>query len=216
LYLLGSFSNVTDADIFLNSNDVDLIFLDIQMPMITGLDFLRINRNLPMVIITTAYPDYALQGFEYDVIDYLTKPIRFERFYKAVSKCRKLLATSKDIKSEAIEQSKNDVIFIRSNRKNIRVIMSKISHIEALKDYVLVHYETERIPVSINLKSIESKLPKDKFIRVSKSMIVNIDFVKSIENDLIELKNLEISIGEHYKDTVQNFIQNIGIIKRDY
>jgi len=225
LELTGSFSNIMEADQFLRNNQVSLIFLDIQMPLMSGIDFLKVNPQRPMVIITTAYPQYAIEGFEFDVIDYLTKPIRFERFYKAVTKCFRLnelynlkLSESNISETEQIQtiKSDDDSLFVRSNRKYVKVFLNKIRYIEALKDYVIIYHLTEKIPVSINLKSIEGKLPVGKFIRVNKSFIVNTDFIKSFESDLISLDNIEVTIGDKYRENVLKFLLDERLIKRDY
>lgn len=211
LELVGSFSNIPDADGFLSNNEIDIIFLDIQMPLITGLDYLKIGKPEPIVVITTAYPEYALQGFEFDVADYLTKPIRFERFYKAVTKCRKMLSASSSGRLPA-----DDMFFIRSNRKYINVNINSIKYVEALKDYVMIYTDKDKIPVSINLKSIETKLPNDKFIRINKSYIINIDSINYVEGDLVAIFGKDLTIGESYKDDFNRFLLNRNIIKRDY
>lgn len=223
LNLIGEFSNVIDADNFLRNMSVDLIFMDIQMPNITGLEYLKMNTNRPMVVITTAYPQYAIDGFDLEVVDYLTKPIRFERFFKAVSKCLKIYDNNKQLHQMSQEElltrgkiSESDYIFIRSNRKYIRLNFNKISHIEAIKDYVLIYYENEKHPLAMNLKAVEVKLNKSKFIRVNKSYIINIDFINSIEGDLITLGKYEISIGETYKDEVLKVLLDGKVIKREY
>lgn len=215
LELSAKFSNVIEADNFLNSNVVDIIFLDIQMPGISGLDYLKISKTLPLVVITTAYPEFALEGFDLDVIDYITKPIRIERFKRAVSKCEKLIESEglgmKDDKSH-----RDDHLFIRSNRKYVRVNIKDINRIEAMKDYVMIFQLNEKIPVSINLKAIETRLPADKFIRVNKSTIINSDYVKSIDNDLIDLGVSEITLGDKYKEDTLKVLFKGRLIKRDY
>ena len=217
LNLVGSFSSVIDADTYLRLNRVDLIFLDIQMPVMSGIDFLKVNTQRPMVVITTAYPEYALDGFDLDVVDFLTKPIRFERFYKAVVRCIKYYELiNQDSVQNQSPRTGDDTLFIRSNRKYLKVNLNNISHIEALKDYIIIYCDSEKIPVSINLKAIEGKLPQGKFLRVNKSFIVNIDFIKSIEADLISLGEIEISLGDKYKDDVLKTLLEGRLIRRDY
>lgn len=218
LQLAGEFSNVMDADKFLESNTVDLIFLDISMPEISGLDYLKMIANKPLIVITTAYPDYALDGFNLDVVDYLTKPIKFERFYQAIRKCMKLygMDASKDHIVNAPEFRNENIIFVRSDRKFLKLNVDLITHIQALKDYVLIHYEKDSIPVAMNLKAIEKKLPKSMFIRISKSFIVNVKSIKSIEKDLVNIGICELSIGDAYQRNVKRFLDVNNVLKRDY
>lgn len=214
LELLSSFSNIQDADTFLLNNEVDLIFIDIQLPLITGLDYIKMSRLKPLVIIVTAFPEYAVDGFDLDVVDYLTKPVRFERFYKAYQKARQKYEINQDTETKL--NADKDIIYIRSNRKFIRIETNNICYIEALKDYVNVNYENQNIPVSLNLKAIESKLNKEIFIRVNKSYIINVNFIKSIENEQLVLKNKEITIGDHYRKNLDDYLKRINIIKREY
>jgi two-component system, LytTR family, response regulator len=215
LELIGMFPNVIEADEFIKNNPVDLIFLDIKMPGISGLEYLKITTNRPNVIITTAYPDYALDGFNLDVVDYLTKPIKFKRFYKAVNKCLKIFE-SDHFQKFTNNPVEDDIIFIRSDRKYVQLRLSKISHIEAMKDYVIIHHDGQRHILSVNLKSIEGKLPSSRFIRVSKSFIINTDFIVSIDKDLIDIGVCEISIGEIYKMELMKYLSSRNLIKRDY
>lgn len=218
LELIGEFSNVMDADKFLAINTVDLIFLDISMPEISGLDYLKMISYKPMIVITTAYPDYALEGFNLDVVDYLTKPIKFERFYQAIRKCMKIhgMKESKHPTENFPVFRNENIIFVRSERKFVKLRVDLITHIQALKDYVLIHYENESIPLAINLKAIEKKLSGSMFIRISKSFIVNVNAIKSIEKDLVDIGVCELSIGDAYQKNVKKFLDVNNVIKRDY
>lgn len=217
LFLIGSFSNIIEADTFINKNQTDLIFLDINMPGISGIEFLKNKYSRPMVIITTAYSEYAIEGFDLDVVDYLIKPIRIERFYKAISKCQNLynIKNQNQNKDELIKKE-IDYLFVRSDRKYVKLQINLISHIEALKDYVIIYHNNEKHLIAINLKSIENKLSSDIFLRVNKSIIVNKDFIISIETDIINICNLQISIGEKYKEDVYKILLDGKLIKRDY
>lgn len=211
LELCGSFSNVIDADTFIRNNPVDVIFLDIQMPKITGLDYLRNSTLAPKVILTTAYPQFAIDGFELDVLDYLVKPIRFDRFYKAVNK---LFALQENNSLPLPAATEDDFIFIRSERKFIRMCYQDINYIEGLKDYVIIHCKTEKLTVAANLKSIHAQLPLLHFFRISKSFIVNVNRITSIDKDSVFINKHQISIGENYKEQIMEFIVKKGILKR--
>ncbi len=208
LNLAGQFSNVIDAAGFLKQNPVDIIFLDIQMPRMTGLDFLKTSSITTNIIITTAYPQFAVEAFELNVADYLVKPIRFERFFKAINKIKESTTPKSNISGD------DDHVFIRSERKFIRVSYNDIDFIEGLKDYVIVHCGAEKHMVATNLKSILGQLPESIFIRINKSNLVNISKVKSIDNDHVNLDNEQLSIGEAFKKDLLNFIASKKNLKR--
>lgn len=230
LELVGSFENAMQANDFLSKNDVDLMFLDIQMPEVTGLDFLK-TLNLkkpPFVILTTAYPQFALEGYALDVIDYLVKPISMDRFIKAVNKV--------DYYYNLREQAENDVsvpttpandspvgsdnadvedfIFIRADRKYMKVFFREINYIEGLKDYVIVYTDEQKIVTAMNIKTIESQLPSNIFVRVSKSYIINLQHIKAVDNNFVMIKDKEIPIGKAFKDNFLNNVVNKRLLKR--
>jgi DNA-binding LytR/AlgR family response regulator len=207
----GSFSDVLEADEYLKNNPVDLIFLDIQMPKITGLEYLRNTRSNTKIIITTAYPQFAVEGFELDVADYLVKPIRFERFYKSVSK---LNALHQKHEADSMSPGEDDHVFIRSERKFIRTPINDIIYIEGLKDYVIIHCTKERLSVATNLKSIHVQLPVGKFMRINKSYIINTLKITSVERDFVFLDSIQLPIGENYRDDLLNYIHSKKILKR--
>jgi DNA-binding LytR/AlgR family response regulator len=208
LTLAGQFSNVIDAACFLRQNPVDIIFLDIQMPRMTGLEFLKGSHVATNIIITTAYPQFAVEAFELNVADYLVKPIRFERFFKAINKIKENTVPKNNITSD------DDYVFIRSERKFIRVSYNDIDFVEGLKDYVIVHCGSEKHMVATNLKSILSQLPESVFIRINKSNLVNISKVRSIDNDHVNLDNEQLTIGETFKKDLMNFIASKNNLKR--
>jgi len=213
LELVGQFGNAISANDYLASNDVDLMFLDVQMPGITGLDFLRTLSKKPLVIMTTAYPEYALEGFELDVLDYLLKPIRLERFVKAVNKAKKLYDLQQP-QANTVESISADFIYIKSDRKYIRVFFRDILYIKGLKDYVMIHTSKEKIMTAMNIKTINAQLPDSIFVRVSKSYIINIDFVEFVDQDFIQVAGEEIPLGRTYKEHFINDYIKTNLIQR--
>lgn len=205
--LVGSFSNALLAGEFLVDNDVDLIFLDVEMPRLSGIDFLKNLSQPPMVIFTTAYPQYALEGFELNVVDYLVKPIRFERFFKAVTKARTLINVEKGM-SEAnnFALTDDDHVFVRADRKFVKIYLKNIDVIEGLKDYSIIHTNGEKTITAMNLKTIESQLPCELFIRVNKSYIINKSHISQVESDVIYIGRKQVPVGERYR---QDFFDRV-------
>jgi len=204
LNLVGQFGNALTANDFLIQNSVDLMFLDIQMPGITGLEFLKNLKNPPMTIFTTAYPQHALEGFELDVIDYLVKPIRLQRFIKATNKAKEIF----DLRGQSeniIEKIEEEFIYIKADRKYIRLFFKDIKYIKGMKDYVMIYTDAQRLMTAMNLKTIFSQLPHHIFARVSKSHLININFIDAIDIDFIQLAGEEIPLGRTYKE---HFIKN--------
>ncbi|KAB2913199.1 MAG: response regulator transcription factor [Bacteroidetes bacterium] len=210
LSLEENFGSVVDAGAYLQSNQVDLIFLDIEMPRMNGIDFLRNLINPPMVIFTTAYPQYALEGFELDVVDYLVKPIRFERFFKAITKAQAIYNLSKGNSSgagmAALAITDDDHVYVRADRKFVKLYLKDINVIEGLKDYSIIHTGGERTVTAMNLKTIENQLPPDTFIRVNKSYIVNKNHISQVDSDVIFVGPRQIPVGERYR---QDFFDRV-------
>lgn len=199
LDLKGQFANASEANSFLQQNEVDLMFSDIQMPGITGLEFVRSLKSPPLVILTTAYPQYALEGFELDVVDYLMKPIRPARFLKACNRAKELL----DLKNKqpgVVEDVAEDFFYIKSERRYIRLFFKDIRYIKGMKDYVMLYTNKQRIMTAMNIKTILSQLPREIFARVSKSHIINLDYISAIESDFITINDDEIPLGRTYKE----------------
>jgi DNA-binding LytR/AlgR family response regulator len=215
LQLLGSFSNALAASDFLRKEKVDLLFLDINMPEMSGLDFLKTLRDAPLVIFTTAYPQYALESYELDAIDYLVKPIRIERFLKAVNKAEnhwKLL--QQESGHNMVEKIEDDFVFIKADRKYFKIFFKEILYIEGLKDYVIIYTDETKIITSMNIKTIAGQLPASIFARVSKSYIVNTLRISSFDNELIYIGNNEIPLGQSFKDEfIKQYIDK-KIVKR--
>ena len=207
LNLVGQFSTAMDALNFLNDNPVDLMFLDIQMPGLTGLDFIRSLKERPMIILSTAYPQYALEGFELDVIDYLVKPNRLQRFIQAVSKAKALYDLKQ--KAEKVETAVSEEdIFIRADRKYIRIFFKDIKYIKGMKDYVMIYAGKEKYMTAMNIKTTNDQLPDSQFVRVNKSYIVNADYIDSIGTDFININGEEIPLGRTYRERfLQRFVK---------
>jgi DNA-binding LytR/AlgR family response regulator len=213
--LLGSFSNALAASDFIRKENVDLMFLDINMPELSGLDFLKSLKNAPLVIFTTAYPQYALESYELDAIDYLVKPIRIERFLKAVNKAENhLRLLQQEASNNHIEKIEDDFVFIKADRKYFKIYFRDIYYIEGLKDYVVIYTTDNKIIASMNVKTIAAQLPVSIFARVSKSYIVNILHITSFDNELIYIRDNEIPLGESFKDDfIKQYIDR-KIVKR--
>ncbi|MEJ4089030.1 LytTR family DNA-binding domain-containing protein [Galbibacter orientalis] len=203
LTFIGSFNNAIKAEKFMTENEVDLIFLDIEMPRINGLEFAKKISKNTMVIFTTAHKEYALESYNLDAIDYLLKPVLPARFEKAIEKA---FAFYKLLKSEngIVEKLTQNFIFIKAERKYYKILFEKILYIEALKDYVIIHTFRDKVITAMNLKTIHSKLPKDIFIRVSKSYIVNESAIECFDNNTIYINENEIPIGKVYQENFYN------------
>jgi two-component system, LytTR family, response regulator len=197
-------SNTKEASAALKSFDIDLIFLDIQLPGITGLHFLKTLVNPPLVIVTTAYSEYALESYEFSVIDYLLKPISFERFHKAINKITAGKLYTQPVAEKNILPA--DHIFIKSGSKFFKINFSEIIYIEAMKDYLKIHTPEYRLVTLQTMGDMEKLLPAKQFLRVHKSFIIAISHVKSIYGSSIEMEKITIPIGLSYKNAVMNFI----------
>ncbi|RQO71386.1 DNA-binding response regulator [Pedobacter sp. KBW01] len=204
LELVGTTTNAFEALNMVQEGKVDLVFLDIQMPELTGIQFLKICGGKCKVILTTAYPEYALEGFELDVVDYLLKPISYERFYKAAQKAQQILAPVPAAQPEVTQQPApgNDFIFIKGDTKNkfIKVNYDDILYIEGLKNYVSVYTATQRIITYQALRELETQLPKPPFYRIHKSYIISIEKIKMIDGNTVFINDEAIPVGETYKE----------------
>ncbi|MCW3467553.1 LytR/AlgR family response regulator transcription factor [Chitinophaga nivalis] len=199
LTLAGKFENAATALRFIQDEPVDLVFLDIKMPDITGIQFLKSLKYPPLVVFTTAYGEYALDGFNLDVVDYLLKPVPFERFLKAAAKVSEVLLASQQ-KGGVEGAWVNDYIFIKTEYKIIKINLEDILFIEALKDYTKIY--THNLPVLTlrSLKSFESRLPADKFIRVHRSYLVSLNKIHCVEKNTVMIANQSIPISDGYRE----------------
>lgn len=206
LELVGEFDNPISAIEFLDQHDVDLIFLDIQMPDLIGTDFARTLNQGPKIIFTTAFEKYALEGFRLEAVDYLLKPFGYDEFLIAAQKARKLLDLEQ--KAAVTIEANNEFLFLKSEYKIRRINFNDILYIEGLKDYIKVFLVNEPKPIlSLNtIKSIESKLPPVKFMRVHRSFIVNLDRIQTVERFRIVFGHEYIPVGDQYKEKFQEFL----------
>ncbi len=206
LELAGSFDNPQEALEYVINENVDLIFIDIQMPDLTGIEFTRALTGGPRVVFTTAYEKYALEGFKLDVVDYLLKPFSYEEFLKAVGKAARLIRIEHG-EQEKVE-SNSEFLFLKSDYKIRRINFNDILYIEGLKDYVKVYTAGTPNPVLslITMKLLEAKLPVAKFMRVHRSFIVNLERIETIERSRIVFGKAYIPVSEQYKDKFQEFV----------
>jgi len=212
LEVVASFQSAFDAIKYLAENDVDLMFVDINMPDLNGLDFVKSLTRKPQIIFTTAYSEYAIEGFRVDALDYILKPISYAVFLKAANKAKTWFDLNQK-QTETIQTTK-DCIFVKSEYKLVRILLSEIKYIESSNEYIQIHLlNDEPITTLIRLKVIEEQLPKEMFMRVHRSFIVNLDRVKVIErNRIIFDHNTYIPVGDQYKDSFQSFIDKTFLI----
>lgn len=189
-----------DALEVLQNKKIDLMFLDIQMPKLNGLDLLKTLIKPPLIILTTAFPEYALKGYEYDVIDYLVKPIPFERFVKAVNKAK--------AQFEQLNSSMNNgFFFIKTNKKLEKINISELLYVEALSHYVALHTNTRKYITYLSLKKIEEKLPA-QFIKIHKSYLVSFDKIESIDAENVTVNSKQIPVSKIYKENLAHFLKS--------
>ncbi len=213
LQLSGEFENPLKATDTLMQKQIDLIFLDIQMPKITGLEFIKTLSHPPLIIFTTAYPQYAVEGFELDAIDYLLKPFSFDRFLKAAIKARNQLEGNKQIISQS-HQSIADHFFIKSDNKLIKIKYDDMLFAEALQNYVAIYTKDKKHITYLTFKSIEENLPQDQFLKIHKSFIVSISKIESIEGNEITVASHKLPVSRASKDEVMGKIIQNKLLKR--
>jgi len=211
LKLEGTCSNAFEALKFLQEQTVDLIFLDIQMPGLTGLQFIQSLTNRPMIILITAYEKFALEGFNLDVVDYLVKPVPLDRFIKACNKAWELF-NLRSKKAENPSSSEPEFFFVNVEYSLVKVEFADIQWIEGLKDYIRIYLKSSSKPIitRMSMKAIEEELPLSKFIRVHKSFIVSVSAITSVRKNSIFIGAEEIPVGENYKDSVNILINKAG------
>lgn len=211
LELVDKCNNALDAIEILKEKKIDLIFLDINMPKLSGLEFLRILKNPPLIIITTAYAEFAIQGFELDVVDYLMKPFGMERFLKAIQKVQDILKSKEHPSSSnaVAEANEDQYIFVKSSKKTFRLNLNDILYIEALGDYVKI-YTTERMIISYHsMKNLENLLSPRQFPRIHKSFIVSLSKIELIEGNQVKMRDRYIPIGTNFKAEFEKLIRTI-------
>jgi DNA-binding LytR/AlgR family response regulator len=216
LNLVAKCSNALEANNILQSEDVDLMFLDIQMPQVTGTEFLKSLNNPPMVVFTTAYPNYAIEGFELDALDYLLKPIPMDRFMKAVNRAvemKNLFSSTNPETAEVVDRpagEKEDFVFVKSDKKLVKIHYSDIIYIEGLKDYVIIRCKDTRVITLQTMKSLEARMPANIFKRIHRSYIVNLDEINAVVGNMVEVtekgQSKNLPIGKNYKDELLEIV----------
>lgn len=211
LDLAAEFDNPLQATEFISNGQTQLLFLDIQMPKITGLDFFRSLQHPPPVIFTTAYPQYALEGFEVNALDYLVKPVSFDRFLKAVLKAKEYYEVRDKNVADA---AASEYFFIKADNKLVRILFDEVLFVEALQNYVTIHTTGKKYMTYLTFKSVEDYLPGDKFIKVHKSYIISASKIDSIEGNEIKIGQHHIPISRNQKDEVMEKLLRNRFLKR--
>ena len=194
---IGAFENALEAFKFLEENDVDVIFLDVEMPKMGGMELLRNLEIQPLVVMITSHDEFALESYEYNVTDFLKKPVTASRFFKTVQKIKAQQNIKENVSNE---RNKDDYVFIKTDAKLVQIKLDEILWIEALGNYMRLHTENDKHTVLSTMKEIEAKLPIKDFIRVQRSFIVRLDKILTIEDNYVIVKNKEIHIGKAYKE----------------
>lgn len=207
LNLVKATTNPFEVLEFTNNNSVDFIFIDIQMPELTGIQLMEMLGNKTKFVITSAYSEYALQGYEHNVIDYLLKPVSFDRFYKAVVKVQEIFKEQIFTNVITAEEKSDEFLFVKTDGKLIKINLNDLQFVEGLKDYLYLHLKNEKLIVLDTLKDFELKLPNN-FMRVHKSYIVRLDQIESIERNRIFIQNKIIPVGDTYKTKFQDWVKS--------
>lgn len=203
LELSAEFETAVKAEAFLLNNNADILFLDIEMPKLSGLEFLKRAAVKPLVILTTAYPEYALEGYELDIIDYLLKPIPFSRFLKAVQKAKEYA----ELKNATSAHPFSSGLFVRSERRIEKIELKDILYIESMGNYVNIYTENKKIIAYLTLKGLESQLPSNDFIKIHQSFLVSFSRINAIEGNNIKIKDKLLPISRNYRDAVMQVIE---------
>jgi DNA-binding LytR/AlgR family response regulator len=212
LQLQGKAENPNKAQLLLSSNKVDLMFLDINMPEMSGIDFLKTSAALPMTILTTAYADFALEGFALDVLDYIIKPFSAERFLKACTKAKEYYELRNNRNQP--EVPKADYFFVKCDGRIEKIFYRDLIYVEAMQNYVALHTEERKLIVYLTIKGIEEQLPPGIFLKIHKSTIINTKWIKSIQGNEIDLGKSKVIISQSLFDGVMKEILNDKMIKR--
>lgn len=212
LHHVASCENALKASHFLNEKKVDLIYLDIHMPKLSGIDFLKTLKHPPLTIFTTAFTDYAIEGYSLDVIDYLVKPITFERFLKASQKALEFFQLKSRAENNLIQPE--DYFFVRCDNKFEKVFFRNVSYVESMQNYVVIHVPGRKLITYITLTGLENQLPKDRFIKVHKSYLVSVPHIQAIEGNEIHIDDARIPISRTLRDEVIRQIMGNRLFKR--
>lgn len=208
--LIAKCNNAFEANDVLRDHDIHLMFLDIQMPQLTGMEFLKSLDHPPLVIFTTAYPNYAIEGFEMDALDYLLKPIAMDRFLKASNRAIDQFKLKHASDDHQVEEYGPDFFFVKADKKLVKVNYDDILYIEGLKDYVIIRMNQQRVITLQTMKSLESKLPAHIFKRIHRSYIINLNKINAVEGNMVEViekgKPKHIPIGKNYRESLLSII----------
>jgi DNA-binding LytR/AlgR family response regulator len=214
LQLAGKAENPIKANVLLNESDIDLMFLDINMPKMSGIEFLRSSKSLPLTILTTAYTAYAIEGFELDVLDYLVKPFSFERFLKACNKAKDYFAfTNTSIENKTREDS-TPYFFVKCEGRIEKILYDELLYVDAMMNYVVLHTEERKLIVYLTMKGISEQLPPDLFLKIHKSTIININKIKSITGNEISIGSAKLIISQNLQENVMKQILKDKMLKR--
>lgn len=209
--LIAKCDNAFEANDVLQANDVDLMFLDINMPQLTGTEFLKGLTDPPVTIFTTAYPNYALEGFELNALDYLVKPISTERFLTACNRAIEQAELKQKAKAGPLEEGGPGFFFVKADKKLVRVNMADIVYIEGLKDYVIIRMPNDRVITLQTMKSLEDRLPSASFQRIHRSFIVNLDRIEALHGNMVEVtekgKTTSLPVGKSYREVLAERIE---------
>lgn len=208
LNIVGECGDAICAHQLLQNKSVELLFLDINMPKLTGIEFLKNLKNPPLVIFTTAYSEYAMDGYELNVLDYLKKPFSFERFCKAYFRAEELLLLKQLANKSEINEKTTNFIFIKSDKKTIRVNISDIYYIEGLGDYIKIYLSDKKLVTNLSMKKIMSLLPENQFYRIHKSYIISLDRLESIEGNMVKINNSKLPVGNSFRQDFMLHIKN--------
>jgi len=215
LNLKGMCKNAMEANSILNIEDIDLLFLDIEMPMLSGIDFLKTLKNTPKIIFTTAYSEYAIESFEFDVVDYLVKPISFERFLQAANKAHRLISKTSPVEEKVVAVEKEEeFIFIKADKQLVRIKLKDILYVESMQNYIRIHTNTKYYTTLVPLKKILEMLPKKNFIQVHKSFIVSKFKVDAIAGNQILMNDFKVPIGRSLREEVISSLVKDKILKK--
>lgn len=209
--LIAKCDNAFEANDVLQAHDVDLMFLDINMPQLTGTEFLKGLTDPPVTIFTTAYPNYALEGFELNALDYLVKPISTERFLTACNRAIEQAELKQKAKAGQVEEGGADFFFVKADKKLVRVNLADIVYIEGLKDYVIIRMPNDRVITLQTMKSLEDRLPTANFQRIHRSFIVNLDRIEALHGNMVEVKEkgktTSLPVGKSYREVLAERIE---------
>jgi DNA-binding LytR/AlgR family response regulator len=214
LELVGKAENPMKAASLLSETNADLLFLDVNMPRMTGIEFLRSSTTLPMTIMTTAYSEYAIDGFELDVVDYLVKPFSFERFLKATTKAKEYFELKNKPSEISREHPPENYFFVKCNGKIEKVMYDELIYIEAMLNYVVLHTESRKLVVYLTIKGVTDQLPGNIFLKIHKSTIVNVMKIKGIEGNTLDLGKVKVTISQNLHDVVLKEILKDKMLKR--